>query len=42
LIIVFGITEDVHLLPLWWQRFALGLPAVPDKLRETSSRRSNC
>jgi hypothetical protein len=42
LIIVFGITEDVHLLPLWWQRFALETPAVPGILRETSSRHSNC
>jgi hypothetical protein len=42
LIIVFGITEDVHLLPLWRQRFAHSLPAVPDNVRETSSRRSNC
>jgi hypothetical protein len=42
LIIVFGITEDVHLLPLWRQRFALQVRAVPDTLRETSSRRSNC
>jgi hypothetical protein len=42
LIIVFGITEDVHLPPLWWRRFALELLAVPGNLRETSSRRSNC